>query len=258
MNEVTMAVDDGIAQLTINRPRQRNALSQRSVAELREGIIGATSDRTVRAIVVTGAGDEFFCAGGDLSEVLESLDDPINGARERRARDRLVDDLRLCGKPTIARVTGPAIGAGFGLALACDFVVATPRARFQLPESLVGLWPYSITSLLIDAVGPRRALQLILTAESLDSVAARKLGIVYEVVTPDADIDDFIHQLVTTIGRGSPQAIAAGRTAFYRSTGVVGAAAEAILEHALDAALTLPDAIEGMTAFTEKRRPHWQ
>jgi enoyl-CoA hydratase len=256
MSQVLYEVRDETAYLTIDRPEQRNALSASVIEGLRFHIDQAARDATARALVITGSGDQFFSAGGDLAEVRRSLDDPVAAQRNRWLQGRMAEDLQLCGKPTIARVCGPAIGAGFGLALACDFIVATDKTYFSLPEVLVGLWPYSITTPLLQSMTPRRALQLMLTGGRIDMDEASALGLAYEVTTSD-EIDERVDSLLRRLRKGSPQAVALGRTAFYRAAAASGGAGEAVYEQALTAALALPDSQEGMTSFVEKRQPGW-
>jgi enoyl-CoA hydratase/carnithine racemase len=251
-----------VAWLTINRPAQRNALSAEAVRQLRTALERARVDAEVRIIVLTGSGDKHFSAGGDLGEMKEVHDvsDPRRDAlaphRERAELDTIFRELQELGKPTIARVCGLALAGGFGLALGCDFIVASEDAQFGLPEVRVGLWPYIVTESLIRAVTAKVALQLMLTGRRVSAEEGRQLGFVYETVPPD-EIDRAIDRLVTQLRAASPQATAVGRTSFYHALDAHPSVRMAMLEYALTVNLGLPDAQEGVAAFLEKRPPRW-
>ena len=167
------------------------------------------------------------------------------------------DALWGLGKPTIARVQGFAVAGGFGLALACDMVVASDRARFGAPEINVGLWPYMITVPLVRSMPAKKALELMLTGRVVDAEEADRLGFVTKVV-PHAELDAEVTALAATLAAKSPAVTKLGRDAFYA---VWDMAAHEALAH-LQAMLTLTaqteDAAEGMAAFLEKRQPNWQ
>src|SRR3954470_20263693 len=141
-DEVRYEVRDRVATITIDRPQRRNALSWAVIAELRRAFAAADADPDVRVVVITGAGDQAFCAGADLGGMAGG-DDGFTATHDARGElARLFTDLWDLGKPTIARVRGFALAGGFGLALACYMVVAADDARFGTPEINVGLWPY--------------------------------------------------------------------------------------------------------------------
>lgn len=257
MKQVLYETVDRAAYITINAIQHHNVLNAEILEGLRCSVDKAAKDSEIRVIVLSAAGNEYFSAGGDLGETMRAAArKPEVGFRTRLRQDRLLEDLQLCGKPTVARVSGPALGAGFGLALACDFIFATGNVYFSLPEVFVGLWPHSITVPLLRSISSRRALELILTGERLGVEEASRLGIVYEVVSHE-DIDKSIHALAKRLYTGSPQAIALGRTAFYRALGGSNALHSAVGEQALIATLGSAEAQEGTLAFSEKRKPSW-
>ena len=244
------------AYLTINRPEQRNALSNEVFTELRAGLADAKEDSEVRAVVLAGAGDRAFCSGGDLRQ----MGDDGNGLQAHRGRAGLagvIRDLWELGKPTIARVQGYALAGGFGLAAACDFVVASDRATFGVPEVGVGLWPYMITVPMVRSMLPKHALELMLTARVVGAEEAERKGFVTRVV-PHDQLDTAVDELVTVLASRSPAVMRLGRDSFYA---VWDVAADAALEH-LHAMLTLTnqteDAAEGIAAFLDKRPPRWR
>ena len=251
----------GVARITINRADRRNAMSWGVMTGLRQALAAAKADPDVRVVVLTGAGDEAFCAGADLGA--------MGGAGDGAADDGFLDrhqgrgilaevfqDLWHLGKPTIARVQGWAMAGGLGLALACDLVVASDRARFGAPEINVGLWPYMITVPLMRSMPPKKALELMLTGRVVGAEEAERIGFVTRVV-PHEGLDAAVDELAATLASKSPAAMRLGREAFY---GVWDMAAPEALTH-LHAMLTLTnqtdDAAEGIAAFLEKRPPQW-
>jgi enoyl-CoA hydratase len=255
MSVVIYEVVGAAAYLTINRPERRNALSDEVFDKLRDGVRAARQDPDVRALVLAGAGDRAFCAGGDLRNMNEATDE--FAAHQGRAQlAGLLRDLWELGKPTIARVQGYALAGGFGLAVACDFVIASNRAVFGAPEVKSGLWPYMITVPLLHALRPKDALRLMLTGRQVSAEEGLRLGFVSELVTHD-NLDASVTALVEELAALSPQAISLGRTAFYSVLNHDVEARLRMLEAALSVNLSFPDAKEGLTAFAEKRTPTW-
>jgi enoyl-CoA hydratase len=242
--------------LTIDRPEQRNALSNEVFSELRAGLAEAKADRATRAVVLAGAGDAAFCAGGDLRQMGED-GDALDAHRGRAGLAGVIRDLWELGKPTIARVQGYALAGGFGLAAACDFVVASERAVFGVPEAGVGLWPYMITVPLLQSMPPKDVLRLMLTGRRIDAEEARRLGVVSDVVAHD-NLDKAVADLVDELALAAPQAVSLGRTTFYSVLNHDVDVRLRMLEASLTVNLGLPDAREGLAAFGEKRRPAWQ
>ncbi|HRJ68441.1 MAG TPA: enoyl-CoA hydratase-related protein, partial [Beijerinckiaceae bacterium] len=211
----------------------------------------------LRALVIASSGNEAFCAGGDLQQMGDGAPDAFDAHGERGQFAALFRDLWDLGKPVLARVQGPAMAGGFGLAAACDLIIASEKASFGLPEVAVGIWPYMITVPLLHAMAPRQALRLMMTGERIDAVEGQRLGFVTEV-TPHAELDACIDRWIARLSAGSPQAIALGRTAFYTALNHDMDARLRMLEALLTANLTMPDAAEGLAAFAEKRRPNWK
>ena len=137
-------VEDGRATITIDEPERHNPLSSETMAELADAVLRAGSDADVRVVVITGAGDKAFSAGGDLSGGF--MDTPVATHGARGALADLFRNLRRCTKPVVGRVNGHALGGGFGLAAACDIVIAVDDALMGTPEIRVGLWPMMISA----------------------------------------------------------------------------------------------------------------
>ena len=255
MAELEYAVEDGIARLTINRPERRNAVSFDVMRGLRDGLAEARGDESVRVVVLTGAGEQAFCAGADLTGIADNAG-AIAAHDGRGAFADLFRDLWSLGKPTIARVRGFALAGGFGLAMSCDFVIAADDAEFGTPEVNVGLWPYMITIPLLRSIPPRLVLELMMTGRRVDAVEAARAGLVNRVV-PITELDAAVDALARDLAAKSPLVLRLGKSAFHH---VLDLDADHALDY-LQAMLTITtlsdDAAEGVAAFAEKRAPRW-
>ncbi|MBW3614481.1 MAG: enoyl-CoA hydratase/isomerase family protein [Actinobacteria bacterium] len=254
--EVRYEVAGGVARVTIDRPARHNALSWPLVARLREQVARAGQDPGVRVLVLAGAGERAFCAGADLTGMTGDSD--LLGVHEARGRvGELFFDLWSLGKPTIARVQGFALAGGFGLALACDFVVAAEEAQFGTPEVDVGLWPFMVTVPMVRSMPPKKALELMLTGRRVGAQEGARIGFVNQVV-PAAALDSAVEELAAVLASKPAAMVKLGRDSFYA---VWDQAARDALEH-LHPLLTLAtmtdEAREGLQAFTEKRAPSWR
>jgi enoyl-CoA hydratase/carnithine racemase len=160
------------------------------------------------------------------------------------------------GKPTVARVRGYCLAGGFGLALSCDFVVASEDSTFGAPEIDIGLWPYQITVPMIRAMPPKVALDLMLTGRKVTAAEGERMGFVSRLV-PAADLDATVDDLAATLAGKSAVVTRWGRNAFYRVIDMAGEEALDYLHAMLTVATHTDDAAEGLTAFAEKRAPKW-
>jgi enoyl-CoA hydratase/carnithine racemase len=253
---VSFEVQGSTGVLMIDRQTQRNALSNEVIAGLRDGVAAAKAAPNVRVLVLRGAGDEAFCAGGDLSQMNEKEVDPYEAHMGRSQLALLFRDMWELGKPTIARVPGYALAGGFGLAAACDFIVASDKAVFGVPEVAVGLWPYMITLPLLHWLPPKQVLDLMLTARRVKADEAKAMGFVSRLV-PQDELDAAIDELVSKLCSTGPQSVALGRTAFYAAVNHDLDSRVRMLQAHLSVALMMPDADEGLAAFAEKRKPDW-
>jgi len=247
--------DGGRATITIDDPDRYNPLSNQTMRDLTAAVQAAAADDAVRVIVITGAGNRAFSAGGDLSGGF--VDAPLADHGDRGALADLFRTLRRSGKPVVARVNGHALGGGFGLAAACDIVVAADTATLGTPEIRVGLWPMMITAVLM-AIVPRRALlDLMLTGRRLSAGEALDLGVVSRVVSPD-ELDEAVDTVVADLLGKSPAALALGKQAFYAVADLDFDSALDHLHGGLTAIAMTADAAEGVAAFGEKREPQWR
>jgi enoyl-CoA hydratase/carnithine racemase len=255
-DEVLYAVEGGVATVTINRPERRNAMSWGVITGLRESVQRAKDDPDVRVVVLTGAGDRAFCAGADLTGMRsDSSYLEIHDARGELAR--LFLEMYELGKPTVARVRGYALAGGFGLALACDFVVASDDAQFGTPEINVGLWPYMITVPLLRSMPPKKVLELMLTGRRVDAAEADRIGFVTRVVPAD-HLDAATDELTAALASKSPAIMKLGRDSFYAVVDLNAREALALLHPLLSITSMSEDTAEGVAAFAEKREPHWK
>jgi enoyl-CoA hydratase/carnithine racemase len=255
MEQVRYEVGGAVARVTIDRPERHNAMSFQVMEELGEALYMAKADNDVRVVVLTGAGERAFCAGADLGGIGSNA----GAARMHEARGgpaTLFKRLWHLGKPTIARVRGYCLAGGFGLALSCDFVVASDDSTFGAPEIDIGLWPYQITVPMIRSMPPKLALDLMLTGRKVKAAEAERMGFVSRLV-PAADLDATVDDLAATLAGKSAVVTRWGRNAFYRVLDMAGEDALDYLHAMLTVATHTDDAAEGLTAFAEKRVPKW-
>jgi enoyl-CoA hydratase/carnithine racemase len=254
-DEVLVDVDDGIARVTLNRVERRNALTWTMIRRLRALIDDLRQDDTVRVVVLTGAGEQAFCAGADLSGMAAGAGHlELHDSRGDLAE--LFRSLWALGKPTIAEVRGYALAGGMGLALACDLVVASDDARFGTPEIDVGLWPYVITVPLARSMPPKVALELMMTGRRVGADEGARIGFVNRVV-PAGELRATVDELARTLASKSPAILRLGRDSFYAVWDEHADDALRLLHAMLTVTLATEDIAEGIAAFAEKRAPRW-
>jgi enoyl-CoA hydratase/carnithine racemase len=256
MDSVPLIIErrGGALWLTINRPDQRNAMTDPVIHAIRSGLRQAQADAEVRVIVLTGAGDEAFCVGADLEATSNAFQADASGSGT--AFGGLLRDMRLSGKPLIARVNGHCMAGGMGLLGMCDLGVAASGALFGLPEVKVGVFPMQVFTVLRDIVSPRKLREFSLTGEHFDAAEALAAGLVNYVVEP-ADLDVKIDWLIGRLANKSPTAQQRGRRAIAAAADLAFDEALRLMEREIVALGTTDDAIEGRRAFAEKRKPKW-
>lgn len=261
MSILDQSTDGSVRTLTLARPDSLNALSSDLRLELMDAIEAAVDD-DVRCLVVTGAG-KAFSAGGDIDQMRERHETGDTTAAEYQAYMRetaqvLVERLHALPIPTIAKVSGPAVGAGLGLALACDLLVADTTAKFGAAFRNVGLGPDAGASFLLPRlVGPQVALEMIYTGEVVDADRAVDIGLVNRVVAPD-ELDETVTDLAQHIASGPTRALTeAKRLVHDNHERDLSAALEA--EAGTQSLLyTTADHEEGVSAFLERRDPTFE
>ena len=248
------SIRDDAMWLVIDRPEKRNALDFDAMTALRMGLARARDLHDVRAVVLAGAGDVAFCSGADLGGVFDPASPEADEQRGELAR--LFQDLRTLGKPSVARVHGYCLAGGFGLAMACDFVIARADTQFGLPEIGVGLWPYMVTVPLRRSFPERVLLELMATGRRMPVEEAARYGAVNRIVARDAfadDVDAFVASLTTK----SPLIMQWGLETFRAVASRSDDDAYAMLRAKLSETVQTNDTKEGLAAFAEKRAPRW-
>ncbi|HWF58053.1 MAG TPA: enoyl-CoA hydratase/isomerase family protein [Candidatus Dormibacteraeota bacterium] len=248
--------DDGVATITLNRPEQRNPLGPQMLRDLGSALQSARDDSAVRAVVLTGAGDRAFCAGADLSSFAADATE-VERHLERGAFVELFLACRRLGKPLLGCINGHALAGGFGLALSCDLLVCADTATFGTPEIRVGVWPMMIMSIVTRNLGRKRALELFMTGARIDAATALQWGFVNRVV-PAAAVRERTHAWAAEIAAWSPLIMHLGRDAFYATESLDQESALRYLQAQLTVVSMTEDFREGVTAFLEKRAPHFR
>jgi enoyl-CoA hydratase/carnithine racemase len=251
MSDLLYEVRDGAARLTLNREAQRNAISLEMIDLFGEYLDRAEADDQVRALVLTGAGDKAFCSGADLGQGAEGA---LSGARRY---GRLLCRLRTYPKPLLARLNGHCLAGGMGLMLACDIVYAREGIKLGTPEARVGLFPMIIAALIQRNAPRKKALEMMLTAEPITPVQAEAMGLITRTV-PAAELDATVERAVAAIRLNAPLALRNGRRALAEIEGLGFEESIELLCGRLDELLHTEDAVEGLTAFFQKRAPQWK
>ena len=254
----------GVLTLTLNRPERRNPIGPTTIGELLHALDRAQHDPQVRVVVITGAG-KVFSAGADLSAMSGSAQDggtPLTAASSaaKPVRPGSFVDLNLAlagrgiGKPTIAMVNGHAVAGGLGLVVACDLAIAADDAEFATPEINVGLWPMMIMSTIFRNVTRKRAMELILTGERIKASEAERIGLITRAVPRDK-LTEEVALLCDKLCKKSPLVTKMGLDAFHHMQDLELEPALRYLEGELTRVLGTSDAVEGLSAFLQKRAP---
>ncbi|MEX3009604.1 enoyl-CoA hydratase-related protein [Hoeflea sp. TYP-13] len=257
MNDVVRITrESSVLTITINRPERRNALNETVAQGIARGLDEAEADRQVRAVVLTGAGDKAFCAGGDLQLNADGTPFTIAADDPRHYVAQLFRRIQACRLPIIARVNGHALAGGFGLVCACDLAVACEDALIGVTEVKVGIFPMMILPLLMRVVPDRTLMEMCLTGETMTAGEAAQQRLVNYAV-PASELDAKLDWLVARVTSKSPTGIRLGKQSLAKMR-------EMNFDHALEYAQFMlanmtrtMDAREGFTAFAEKRAPVW-
>lgn len=247
--------NEGIFTLTINRPKSLNALNNEVLDELQIVFDQMSLDQSIKAILVTGAGEKAFVAGADISEMVQA--DPKDAFDFTRKGQKVMRTMEKMSKPIIAVVNGFALGGGFELAIACDFIYASDNAKFGLPEVTLGIMPgFGGTQTLPRLIGSNRASELIFTGKLIDAEQAEKWGIVNAVFTQDELMEGAIKAAKKIINNAL---VAVGFTKEMIDCGMNMSKDDAFkYESSMFATLFAEGAQrEGMTAFLEKRKANF-
>jgi len=255
MSEQVLIERHGAVQwITINRPDRRNAINEAVIEGIADGIRQAGADGAIRAIVLTGAGDRAFCAGGDLSPTADGAPFTVDPSQPRNYVVNLFKLMEECDLPIIARVNGHALAGGLGLLCACDLAVAADNVTFGTPETKIGLFPMMIMPHLMRVIPARRLMELCITGEALNAQEALTAGLVNHVV-PAAELDAKIEWLLARIVDRSPTGIRLGKIGFHAMRDMTIRAGWEYAQIMLPMMAQTQDVREGMRSFAEKRAP---
>lgn len=246
-------INDGIAIVKINRPKALNALNSETLAEIKDAGGKLNEDQSVRVVIVTGEGDKAFIAGADILE-MKDLTALEGMAFSQRGHDALAT-LENMGKPVIAAVNGYALGGGFEVALSCDIIYASEKAKVGFPETTLGIFPgFGGTQRTAKLVGLARAKELIYTGRTIGAQEAYEMGLVNKVVAQDQLMNE-VMALAAQIRANGPLSIGLAKECINRSLFMSMEAG--LVQEAKNFGLCFAtqDQKEGMTAFVEKRKP---
>jgi methylglutaconyl-CoA hydratase len=244
---VRVAAEGGVATITMDSPRNRNALSRRLVASLREALTESLADDGVRVLVLTGAGPA-FCAGADLKE--QSAGEPPPDV------PGLVGLIWNSPKPVVARLNGPARAGGLGLVTACDLAVAPDTATFAFTEVRLGVVPAMIAVTCLRRMDPRAAAEYFLTGESFDARRAQEIGLINRAV-PAEELDAAVAHYTGMLLRGAPEALALAKRLPRTVPDMSVEEGFARMTELSAERFGSAEAKEGIAAFLEKRDPRW-
>jgi enoyl-CoA hydratase/carnithine racemase len=254
--KLSYAVADGVATIALDDPETRNALSDELLGELLAALRQAKGDEGVRVVVLTSTHEKVFSAGGNLGGF--AADAPV--AHKYMGIKLFVDVFREIGelgKPTLVAANGHVLAGSLGIALACDLIVAKDTAGFGTPEINVGLFPFMIMALIYRNVPRKKTTEMLLLGERLTAEEAREAGIVNKVV-PAEEFDDAVADWAAKLASKSPLVMKLGKDAMWRQMDMPLMDALEYLRTQLTIELSTEDAIEGVTAFFEKREPNWK
>jgi enoyl-CoA hydratase len=246
----------GVATITLDDPETRNALSDELLGELLAALRAAREDDAARVVVLTSSHEKVFSAGANLA----GFGSDAATAEKYYGIDSFIDVFKAIGelgKPSLVAANGHVLAGSLGIALACDLIVAKDTAGFGTPEINVGLFPFMIMALIYRNVGRKKTNEMLLLGERLTADQAREAGIVNRVV-PAAEFEAAVADWAQKLAAKSPLVMRLGKDAMWRQMDMPLVDALDYLRSQLTIELETEDAIEGVTAFFEKREPEWQ
>ncbi len=255
-DKLTYEVADGVATVAFDDPETRNALSDEMLRELLDALAAVRADPEVRVLVLTSTHEKVFSAGGNLGGF--AADVPT--AHKYMGVQSFIDVFQALGelgKPSIVAANGHVLAGSLGIALACDLIIAKDTAGFGTPEINVGLFPFMIMALIYRNVPRKKTTEMLLLGERLSAEEAREAGIVNKVV-PAEEFDAAVGDWAAKLASKSPLVMKLGKDAMWRQMDMPLADALDFLRSQLTIELSTEDAIEGVTAFFEKREPEWK
>ena len=243
----------GVATLTLNQPEKRNALSGRMINLLQAALDELDQDNTVRVVVIQGSGPA-FCSGHDLTEIRSATTE----SRKQLFRDcsQVMVSLVHLSKPVIAKIHGPATAAGCQLVASCDLAVASSEACFATPGVNIGLWCHTPQVAVSRNVSAKHAMEMLLTGEMIDAEMAQRIGLINTVVLLE-ELDEAVHKLAKKITAKSMKTVQRGKKSFYSQVDLTLEQAYEQATEIMSKGASTAESAEGISAFLEKRVPHW-
>jgi enoyl-CoA hydratase len=251
MEFITLVVEGPVAVITIDRPKALNALNRQVLTELEQAVGQVSADGALRALIITGGGEKAFVAGADIAEMAAMT--AAEALSFGELGHRVLDSLEALSIPVIAAVNGFALGGGCELALACDFIYASEKAKFGLPEVTLAVIPgFGGTQRLTRIVGRARAKEMIFTGDLIDAAKAKELGLALDVL-PAAELLAHAKKIAATIAKRGPLAVTRAKRAVDGGADVSLRAGNQLEREAFAALFGTADQKEGMAAFLAKR-----
>jgi enoyl-CoA hydratase len=254
--KIRYGVDEGVATITLDDPETRNALSDTLLDELLAALGQARDDEAVRSLVLTSSHEKVFSSGANLA----GFGADASPADRFVATGRFVDVFKAIGelgKPSLVAANGHVLAGSLGIALACDLIIAKEGAGFGTPEINVGLFPFMIMALIYRNVPRKKTNEMLLLGERLTADEAREAGIVNKVVAAE-EFDEAVADWARKLASKSPLVMRLGKDAMWRQLDMPLVEALDYLKAQLAIELSTEDAVEGVTAFFEKREPNWK
>lgn len=255
--DIVLSKNGAIATITVDRPKVMNAIRFNTMLEIQNALDDIAADDAIRVVVLTGAGEKAFVAGGDIS-IMAKAEGYIELIHEIPAGQQVCNNIENFPKPVIARINGVALGGGTELALCCDIRIASFNAIMGVPEIKLGIIPgYGGTQRLPRLLGMGKAKELVLTGDHISAQEAKEIGLVDQVVPKD-ELDEAVEKLCQKLASKSPIALAMGKEAINH-----GMQADIRTGMSIEARCYLmcfgsQDRVEGMHAFMEKRKPEFK
>ena len=250
---IELSCDEGIATLTFNRPKALNALNTVLLEEFADALAGIKKDETIRVLILTGSGEKAFVAGADITEIATLT--PLGAKKFARNGQDVIGKLQGLAIPAIAAVNGYALGGGCEMALACDFIYASDKAIFGLPEISLGVIPgFGGTQRLPRLIGANQAKEMIFTGKHLSAAEAKEIGLVNKIFAP-GELMAAVTETAKLIASKGKASLCAAKQALNQGLNADLVTGLAIERDAFALCLASQDAKEGTGAFLEKRKP---
>jgi len=250
---IDLTCTDSIATLTFNRPKALNALNTTLLKEFADALESIIKDESIRVLILTGAGEKAFVAGADITEIATLT--PLAAKKFAQFGQHIIGTLQGLAIPAIAAVNGYALGGGCEMALACDFIYASEKAIFGLPEINLGVIPgFGGTQRLPRLIGANRAKEMIFTGKHLSAAEAKEIGLVNRTFAPEA-LMPAVYEVAKLIAAKGKASLCAAKQTVSQGLNTDLTTGLSIERDAFALCLASPDAQEGTGAFLEKRKP---